>query len=267
MDSHTAAAIAQLVFYIPAIPVAFYLCVRNWKRGPRMACYPAVPFTNIRLVGAILVIVEEQNQTNTSLIAATLVLLNLGLVPLVLNYLGFVRQVFRSSLKDSKGAKRFSFVVHLFILGAVALLSTSGALAGQPDRANTQSRVAKVAYIEFTGIFLALVGMTSVLYFKQSKVKDSDRIYLKWMLIASVFLAVRIVYGLLGVFEPKGDFTQVLRSQWNPLFGSAVAFSLMALLPEYLALCCYFKLGFHRLRTYRREDLEEAAPEVRLHSR
>jgi hypothetical protein len=45
MDPHEAAAIAQIIFYVPMVPTSLYLCVRNWKAGPRMAWYPMVTFS------------------------------------------------------------------------------------------------------------------------------------------------------------------------------------------------------------------------------
>jgi hypothetical protein len=45
MNPHTAAAIAQLIFYIPVVPLSIYLLIRNWQNRPRMAWYPPVPFS------------------------------------------------------------------------------------------------------------------------------------------------------------------------------------------------------------------------------
>lgn len=39
------------------------------------------------------------------------------------------------------------------------------------------------------------------------------------------------------------------------MFGSAVLFSLMALLPEYIVLCVFIYLGFHRYHTAERYGL------------
>lgn len=60
-------------------------------------------------------------------------------------------------------------------------------------------------------------------------------------------LLLRAVYGLLYSFTASTMST--LNTTWNPLFGSAVAFALMALLPEYIVLITYLYLGFHRKRT------------------
>lgn len=50
---------------------------------------------------------------------------------------------------------------------------------------------------------------------------------------------VRCVYGILQVvfeFRPS--------STWSPLYGSAVAFALMACLAEYVAVMIFFYVGF-----------------------
>jgi hypothetical protein len=63
-------------------------------------------------------------------------------------------------------------------------------------------------------------------------------------MLAMPALVLRTVYGLLYEFTSDSIF-----STWNPLFGSAVAFALMALLPKYIVLIIYVYLGFHRIRS------------------
>jgi hypothetical protein len=63
-------------------------------------------------------------------------------------------------------------------------------------------------------------------------------------MLAMPALVLRTVYGLLYEFTSDSIF-----STWDPLFGSAVAFALMALLPEYIVLVIYVYLGFHRIRS------------------
>lgn len=116
--------------------------------------------------------------------------------------------------------------------------------------AHLQSILSKVAYFHFTSVLISLITVSAVLFFKKGSVRDTERKYLKWLLIATPALAVRTVYGLIGVFDAAGD--RILVSTWSPLFGSATAFSLMALLPEYLVVCVYLYLGAHRLQTCRR---------------
>jgi hypothetical protein len=63
-------------------------------------------------------------------------------------------------------------------------------------------------------------------------------------------LVLRTVDGLLYEFTSNSLF-----SMWNPLFGSAVAFALMALLPEHIVLVTYLFLGFHRIRSCQKQQL------------
>ena len=63
-------------------------------------------------------------------------------------------------------------------------------------------------------------------------------------------LVLRTVDGLLYEFTSNSLF-----SMWNPVFGSAIAFALMALLPEYIVLVTYLYLGFRRIRSCQQQQL------------
>jgi hypothetical protein len=60
-------------------------------------------------------------------------------------------------------------------------------------------------------------------------------------LLAAPFIAVRIAYGILGAFNS-------IFSTWDPVFGSALAFGLMCLLPEFIAICIFLHLGFYSIK-------------------
>jgi hypothetical protein len=45
---------------------------------------------------------------------------------------------------------------------------------------------------------------------------------------------------MLGIFEATG--ANIFTSMWSSLFGSATAFALMALLPEYIIVCIYIHI-------------------------
>lgn len=59
------------------------------------------------------------------------------------------------------------------------------------------------------------------------------------VLLAEPFLLVRSIYGILQV---TFEFTS--GTVWNPVYGSAVAFALMALVTEYIAMGIFFWVGF-----------------------
>ena len=62
---------------------------------------------------------------------------------------------------------------------------------------------------------------------------------IKGTLLAAPFIVIRNIYGHLEV-----SFENNLESVWSPVFGNAVAFALMALWMEYIAICIYFYVGY-----------------------
>ncbi|KAK8095045.1 hypothetical protein PG997_001730 [Apiospora hydei] len=145
-NAHKASAIAQIVFYAPIVPITLYVGVRAWKYGPRLAWYPAMAFACVRLVGGALALASLIDPKNMSLIMATIVLLNIGLVPLIMPFHALTRIVLEESFLESKRKKWFITVTRWLLLVAVALLSTAGGLTGNPEMAPTQSILSKVAY-------------------------------------------------------------------------------------------------------------------------
>ncbi|KAK6080256.1 hypothetical protein SCUP515_03681 [Seiridium cupressi] len=248
ISSHTAAAIAQTVFYVPAVPITLYVLIGNWAQGPRMAWYPLFAFALIRLVGGILVIVLGSQPTNYGLNVAAIVLLNIGLIPLIITTLFLVRFVFESSLQLKAWASIVLKALRINIFIAIGLLVAGGSLAGDSQNAVASRALGLAGYFNFLSILMALVWLLVYLYRNKNEFTiKGDYIYVQWALYSMPLLILRAVYGLLYSFTASTMDT--ITTTWNPLFGSAVAFALMALLPEYIVLGVYTYLGFHRKRT------------------
>lgn len=45
LNPHTAVAVAQIIFYVPILPISVFILVKNWKNRPRLAWYPLVTFS------------------------------------------------------------------------------------------------------------------------------------------------------------------------------------------------------------------------------
>jgi hypothetical protein len=45
LGPHTSVAIAQIVFYVPIVPITLFILIRNWNNRPRMAWYPLFTFS------------------------------------------------------------------------------------------------------------------------------------------------------------------------------------------------------------------------------
>ncbi|KAK0719103.1 hypothetical protein B0H67DRAFT_632981 [Lasiosphaeris hirsuta] len=255
VNPHTAAAIAQVAAYAPMAPITTYLMIRNWRWRPRTAWYPPAAFSAIRLAGGVLTIIEQQNQSNRTLIITTIVLLNIGLIPLLLTLLGYARLVLENNFGDYKRVKLFLLTLKISLLAAAGLLGAAGGYAGQPESANLQSTLSKAAYALFSLVLAALIASFIGLSLNQRGINPAHRLYVTWGLVSTLPLCVRAAYGIIGVAVASG--TNMLTSTWSPLFGSATAFGLMGLLPEYIVLCIYVCLSTHHLRAAKREEVVE----------
>jgi hypothetical protein len=64
---------------------------------------------------------------------------------------------------------------------------------------------------------------------------------------------------MLGIFEATG--ANMFTSMWSSLFGSATAFALMGLLPEYFIICIYLHILRFRVKTSK--DMDQLLSEDR----
>ncbi|KAK0751624.1 hypothetical protein B0T18DRAFT_387719 [Schizothecium vesticola] len=261
VNPYTAAAIAEVVLYVPAVPVALYLMIRNWKYRPRTAWYPPAAFSTIRLVGGIMTIIEQQNQSNRGLVVATIVLLNVGLIPLLMAFLGYARLVLEHDFRDSWRVRMFLRLVKICVLVAAGLLGAAGGYAGNPEFANSQSTLSKAAYGLFSAAILALIASFIGMALNPRRITMAHRLYVKWALFAAIPLCVRAVYGIIGVAVASGN--NFFASAWSSLFGSATAFGLMALLPEYVVLGIYLYLSAYHLRSKGKPEVVEGGTKHR----
>lgn len=108
VNSHTSVAIAELVFYLPTLPVAVFILVKNWDNRPRLAWYPLATFSlrmpssffqsgiaanpiSVRIAGAIVTIARDSRPQGIGLVIAATIILNIGLIPLLISLIGVLR--------------------------------------------------------------------------------------------------------------------------------------------------------------------------------
>ncbi|KAI5459005.1 hypothetical protein BGZ63DRAFT_490882 [Mariannaea sp. PMI_226] len=238
LNPHTSVAIAQVVFYLPIFPIAIFILVRNWKYGHRRAWYPLATFSLLRFVGGILTIVHESSPGNVGLMIATIVLLNVGMIPLLISVFGIVGLILKSSIDKNQRAQRILKMIRITFLLSVVMLVTSGSLSAPPPLLETSRALAKASYALFA-VILALLTIELIhLYTQKHRIASTRFIYVQLTLASLPTLAVRVAYGLLCEFTVENPTTI-----WNPLFGSVVAFALMCLFAEYITLLICLYLG------------------------
>ncbi|KAJ4144521.1 hypothetical protein LMH87_003402 [Akanthomyces muscarius] len=234
-NAHTSVGIAQVVFYAPMVPIVIYLFSRNARIRPRMAWWPLITFALFRLAGGIVTILAEKKPGNTGLWIAALILLNVGVVPLIVADLGLTRLVMQDNHASKPSYDKLAKGLRLTFLAAILLLAAGGGTASVS--ASTSRALTLAGYVVFALELVLLTAMQAFLL-TCGRLLPSSRRVLVATLAAAPPLAVRTAYGLLEVAEQADA-----RSTWNPLTGSAVAFALMALLPEYLVLAGWVLMG------------------------
>ncbi|OTA05831.1 hypothetical protein A9Z42_0065410 [Trichoderma parareesei] len=202
LSPHESLGIALIAFYVPIVPAAIRLMYRNGQIRPRLAWWPLIPFSLIRIAGGPVTIALEQYSSSNhdyllsgmGLYSAAILLLNVGVVPLIIATLGFVR-----------------------IIRTLTL----------------------VGYIVFAAMHVVLIIFMGFYWRRKDILLPSSRIILRGGLLAAPFLIIRTVFGLLEV-----ALQDSVSSPFNPVTGNAVAFALMALLPEYVVVLAHLYTGF-----------------------
>ncbi|KAM3522877.1 hypothetical protein MY4038_008429 [Beauveria bassiana] len=243
-NAHTSVAIAQTIFYAPMVPLVVYLFSRNGRIRPRMAWWPLIPFSLFRLAGGIVTIIAEKQPGNTGLWIAALILLNVGVVPLIVANLGLTRLIIQDNHASKPTYTHLAKALRLLFLLAILLLAGGSGTASV--NAHLSRALTLTGYVVFA-LELLLLTATQLWFFTRHRgtaptaapLLPSSRRVLAATLAAFPLLAVRTVYGLLEVARQDEP-----GSAWNPLTGSALAFALMALLPEYAVLAGWVFVGY-----------------------
>ncbi|PNY24326.1 Uncharacterized protein TCAP_05734 [Tolypocladium capitatum] len=267
MDAHTALGIAQIIFYVPMVPLAICLMVRNGNIRPRMAWWPLIPFSlsrlrrnrrrgkipdmnQVRLAGGPIIIALEKNPDNLGLIIAAIILLNVGVIPLIVADLGLTRVMQLDGQlqpQPSLEPHRRSLARRLCHRRCVALrrrcpglpdLERHAVHRPRPDPRRLFFWMRRSEFLQSSHMASNLPSPTSLE--TSLDLTNSMSQVLTGSLLASPFIMVRTIYGILEVV-----FQNDRATKWNPVYGSAVAFAMMALLMEYIALCLYLFTGYY----------------------
>ncbi|KAK5996843.1 hypothetical protein PT974_02188 [Cladobotryum mycophilum] len=240
-NSHTALGIAQLVFYVPIVPVVAYLLHRNAKIRPRMAWWPLITFSLMRLAGGPVIIALESNRGSLGLYIAAVILLNVGAIPLIIGTLGFIRIILMDNYSSNPRANKMASLIRAGTLVAICLLAAGGGVSsiGTESSQNLSRSLTLAGYIVLAAVLAILIGMALFFWRKRWTLLPSSQVILRGPLLASPFLIIRTIYGIL-----EAALQNDVHSNFNPVLGNAVAFALMALLPEYITLLIYLYSGF-----------------------
>ncbi|KAI1337208.1 hypothetical protein F5Y15DRAFT_418260 [Xylariaceae sp. FL0016] len=243
-NPHTIVAITQTVLYAPLAPFSIFILIRNRDRPPSVTWNCLVLYTCMRLAGGPVTITYQNAgghvEDAPELYRTSLVLLNVGLVPLLVATHGLVLQVFAESRQPAslEGAVLLAKLARASYLSATLLVGVGDILASDGVNQHTGHLLDTVGHV-MSAATLALLLWTQVLLWHDRTRHTSVSVkILRYMSCPVPFLTVRTVYALLYIYtQDDADST------WNPVNGSPVAFALLALLMEFVVMGLYMWTG------------------------
>ncbi|EXJ92947.1 hypothetical protein A1O3_01503 [Capronia epimyces CBS 606.96] len=134
---------------------------------------------------------------------------------------------------------RLLLALRLLFVVAISLISAGGVVKGTAD-STSQMRVGddlvKAGYVILATIVAALFVVEVVIWRDHPALSFNITMTIAVAAFATILMAIRLVYGLLMVFDPTSR-------TWRGVQGSTAAYALMSLLPEYLVTVSLTAVG------------------------
>ncbi|KAF4172293.1 hypothetical protein CNMCM8694_001625 [Aspergillus lentulus] len=240
LTDHAKVAIAQIVFYVPAVIAAAVLLFHRHGR-PRQAWIILQVFCLIRIACAIVTILYENSPSSVGLYIAALILLNAGLLPLIAATIGLLRIIIVYEFKNNNKGLHLPMSISRFLfIAGIALIIAGGSLAGDytdADSVKTGRTLTKAGYI-VVAVFMAGLVLIQWNFWRQyASLSRASQTVLKGMGLAVPFIVVRIAWLFLSIYHPDDK-------RWSNLTGDIGAFVVMTALMEYIVVCIYIGTGF-----------------------
>jgi hypothetical protein len=199
-----------------------------------------LPNQIVRIASGILISLYPSNKENVGIIIAAIITLNVGVIPLMMCNIGFLRLILaRDFPSDDKLRKRIIYSRIGFFLG-IFLLTAGGVLVGQynnPNFVQIGIDLAKAGYFAIAAV-LALIIVFEIYFLRlRAQLSHASYVVLIAIMAAMPFQIVRLTYALLGEFHYGED-------QWSPLYGPAGPFVGMVLLMELAAAVIFLAAGY-----------------------
>ncbi|KIE04036.1 hypothetical protein MAJ_00567, partial [Metarhizium majus ARSEF 297] len=142
---------------------------------------------------------QHNGEPDTGLAIAATILLNVGVIPLIVADLGLTRIILMDNFGDGPFTHRITVGLRLTFVGAIALLGAGGGIGSQPDPdlVHTGHNLVLAGYIVFAAELVALTLMQVYYHARKSSPQPSGHQVLRGALLASPFIMVRTVYGLI----------------------------------------------------------------------
>ncbi|KAL3468732.1 hypothetical protein BJX99DRAFT_252509 [Aspergillus californicus] len=223
-------AILQLIIFPLILVAGLFIWKRSgWRVGSKIWRYP-VTLSLIRIAGSIsslLTISHDSHQVEVAVAVCALI----GLAPLLLTYVGVLRQI---DMNQTMPPRFLVLVTVICFIGLI--LGIAGVSSADSNTTYHAGSMVKAAM----GIFLAVFVITLLLsVWLYSQLHSTLRNFQKKLFLAIAlsvpFLAVRLVYSAIG------DYTDL--SRFSVISGDPTVYLCMSVLEEIVAVGLTMVLG------------------------
>jgi len=204
------ASIAILTYFVIALPIAIYVCIRQGF-GRQLGWFYLVTLPIVRIVGAATRLAAEEGKTNNAgLYTAAAICSSIGLIPLLLTFMGMMKRVndgMRPTHITSNIAPKIFRLTHLMAIVALpfAILAGVDSIPGNSNLSNAIT-YRKVSAILFLLVAIINVAFALLLALNIRETWEGDRIIVWCSNAASPFLIVRVAYTVLLAFDKNPTF-------------------------------------------------------------
>lgn len=230
-------AIAALAYFVPALFTSIAVCVRHGFHG-QLGWFFLAALSVFRIVGSSCQLATDQHP-HMALSAIAAITNSIGLVPLVLSWMGMMSRVNEGMPSTRRVNSRVFYAIHIISYLALSLGIVGGINQTHVDNSHdtssgTHYRSGCIVLILIAFILLCIITVISATRLRAASGGDGLLVYAG---LASIpFFLVRIVYGFLTAFAPQSK-----AFNWrNP---SVFAMAFMQFLMEVIICTLYLAAG------------------------
>ncbi|KAI4178181.1 MAG: hypothetical protein L6R41_008513 [Letrouitia leprolyta] len=235
LPSGSRLAVAELVFYVPALALSVYVNVRHGFRR-QLGWFYLILLSVIRLVGNSME-VAANSKNSINLFVGAAVLNGVGLSPLLLAMLAMLKRVNKDLLHGP--LERVIRLITIPILVAVILTAYGGSqLYGEssPSEYKNGENIARAGIVILLLAFGLLVLITVFSFSHLRQIRAGDSIMLYAVAISIPFILIRLIYSALVYFDTHSK-------TFNLTGGSIWARAFMSVLEEWVTMILYIYAG------------------------
>ncbi|KAI0358995.1 hypothetical protein OH77DRAFT_1493955 [Trametes cingulata] len=267
LDARGYISIVVIIIYIPILLAGIILSLRHGF-ARKDGWVTLVLLSIVREAGAVTRILSENDPTNTTYPTIYGVLETAGMSPLLVATLGFLRMTAQYGLDQrpmmATGHKLVTIVAGLALFLAVFGGTKVGNAKSQSDL-DTGNTLRHASSVVFALVYAAIVFLTVYCWQNKQMIMKYRRKLLLAITITLPFLAIRVLYGILGSFASAtiairdGHAVPIAPgdsglSKFSPQSSSWGLYLVMLVMAEYITVLTYAVIG---IVTPLKKDTEE----------